>query len=335
MNKVVLQEDIDYLKGLIKVNLSELNDVNVVNKKDKQPLAYSEASGKFITVDWVEIGDAMGVSLKQVNKTGIVGSTTMPYIVSIPINTLDFKVPKVNVLKFVLGTQNIVSVINTFLSSESTGFQADSMLTFDGRVKLNTTANSNMVKDGEINNYGVYTTSFNPNDFNTLSQIAINDDGMNRSLSRTGVPNNRLIIPTSDIDLSNASNIDFFKLTATSGITGVRVVCSVDGGKAWKTYDGNNWININLTVSELYTKGIDVTSFNAITSAFWNLLTSTHKIRFAYLIQPSNTIDDLSIQYDGLGSWVECKDTSYDVVYGSNSLLQIKLYFSGDVKINY
>jgi hypothetical protein len=65
------------------------------------------------------------------------------------------------------------------------------------------------------------------------------------------------------------------------------------------------------------------------------MLVTTHKIRFAYLLQDDNYIDQLTLQYDCQGYWVGAKDTEYDVIYATNNLMQIKLYISTDVKINY
>jgi len=53
------------------------------------------------------------------------------------------------------------------------------------------------------------------------------------------------------------------------------------------------------------------------------------------LIRDSSYINALSLQYDGIGYWQEAKNDDYDVVYSSNTLMQVKLYISGDIKINY
>jgi hypothetical protein len=95
-----------------------------------------------------------------------------------------------------------------------------------------------------------------------------------------------------------------------------------------------------LAVDDVKTKGIDIATFNAINSTYWNLFNTNKKIRFAYLLamdsisDPEN-IDNLELQYDGKGKWLEAKENEYDVEYVSNTVLQVLLKFSGDVKINY
>lgn len=313
-----------------------LDDVNMVNKKDKQVVAYSIDTKKFVPVDLPSLYSDVGLGTRQLNKMGVTGTTTAPQIIDIPINTLDFKTPRINVLKFVLGTQNVVKTINTFASNEISAFKSDNMINFDGAAKLNTTINLTMSNEGIVEGiYTLYDVPLNMDDFKTVSQVSIIDNTTSQVLSMLGTSTDRLVMPLSDVDLSNADNIDSFTLTATDGI---RVTCSVDGGITWKTFNSGagSWDNINPTVTDVAAKGISPTEFNVISNLYWNLLTSTtNKIRFAYLLKDTNSVDNISLQYDGKGFWVEAKDTTYDVAYASNTLLQVKLYFSGDVKINY
>ena len=52
-------------------------------------------------------------------------------------------------------------------------------------------------------------------------------------------------------------------------------------------------------------------------------------------ISDVENIDNLNLEYDGLGKWVQAKETDYDVVYASNTILQVFIKFSGDIKINF
>lgn len=311
----------------------ELDDVDVVNKKSGQIVAYSGTTEKFTTIDLSAIGEAAGLSLKQINKMGVTGTTTTPKIIDIPINTLDFKLPKLNVLKFVLGDQNVIKSENGFSNSEINDFTQDDMIVFDGKAHLKTSFQSTMNYDGDIDNYKSYSINFDKSNVKSISDLNIIDSGSDKVLNMAAVPMDRLLVPVGDLNLSNASNIDGFTLTASG--SNVRIVCSIDSGSTYKTFDGMNWNNINLTVDDVKTNGITLAAFNAISSTYWNMLVTTNKIRFAYLLMDNNSIDELKLQYDGQGYWVEAKPTEYDVVYASNSLMQVKIYFSSDVKINY
>jgi hypothetical protein len=311
----------------------ELSDVDVVNRKDSQVVTYSGATGKFTTIDIQTIGDAAGLSLKQITKMGVTGTTTTPQTIEIPISTVNFNVPKVNVLKFQLGDQNVIKTENGFLNSEINDFLIDEMILFDGTAHLKTSFQSTMNYDGDIDTYKSYSVQFDKSLFKSLSDISVSDSGTNKILNITAIPFDRLLIPVGDLNLSNVSNIDYFNIAATG--SNIRVVCSVDSGATWKTFNGTQWVNINLNIDDVKANGIIPSSFNVISSTLWNLLVTTNKIRFAYLLSDNNTIDELKLQYDAPGHWVEAKPTEYDVIYASNSLMQVKLYLSGDVKINY
>ena len=319
-----------------------LDDVNVSNKQDKQVVIYSADQQKFTTVDLQNIGDTTGLSLNQVSKMGVTGSTTTPYEVDIPINTVDFKVPKVNVLKYLPVNDNIIKTLNNFSNSESNDFQSDEMVTFDDTAHLQTNYNYSMTQTTDNTNLatGEYEIEIDKSIFKEIDNMEENIDGVNEILTMSAIPFDRLLIASGDKDLSYVQNIDYFKLTGTGN--NLKVVVSVDSGVAWKTFstDTNTWNNINLTVNDVKEKGIDITTFNAINSTYWNLLNTNKKIRFAYLLSMDNisdteNVDNLDLQYDGQGEWMEAKDNEYDIIYKSNTLLEILLKFSGDVKINY
>lgn len=153
------------------------------------------------------------------------------------------------------------------------------------------------------------------------------------SLVIKATPTDRLLVPKGDMNLSNVENVNYFNLSASGSL---KIICSIDSGITWKTFNSfNQWEDINLTIEDVRTKGIDINRFNYISDVYWNTLINSNKVRFAYLLEDTTSIEELKMQYDGKGYWIETKDTEYDVIYASNSLLQVKLYFSGDIKINY
>lgn len=321
----------------------ELSDVNVANKKDKQIVVYSEDQQKFTTIDIGNIGDVAGLSLRQISKMGITGSTSTPYEVDISINTVDFKVPRVNVLKWQPSAeQDVIKTLNSFSNSESNDFEPDDMIVFDDTAHLKTEHNYPMqyIRDIGTDNRE-YGCEIDKSIFKSIEDMQENVDGVDEYLNLTAIPKDRLLIANGDKDLSYVENIDYFKVTATG--TNIKIVCSVDSGETWKTFNADNtdhWEDINLTVSDVKAKGIDITTFNAINSTYWNLLNTNKKIRFAYLLSMENisdveNIDNLDLQYDGQGKWIQALESTFDVVYASNTQLQVFLKFSGDVKINY
>jgi hypothetical protein len=317
-----------------------LDDVNVANKQDKQAVVYSEDMKKFTTINIEDIGEAAGLSLKQISKMGIVGSPSNPYIIDIPINTLDFKVPRVNVLKYQPSEeQNVIKTLNSFSNSECNDFKFDDMVVFDDTVHLKTSYSYQMSYIGDVGNYNKeYSCNIDKSIFKEISDISQSRDGVNEIIILTAIPKDRLLISDRDKDLSYVENIDYFKITARGN--NLKIVCSTDSGVTWKTFNTDHWEDINLTVDDVKNRGIDIDTFNSINSSYWNLLNINKKIRFAYVfsmddISDVENIDNLDLQYDGKGKWIQAKEDTYDVVYSSNTNLQVFLKFSGDVKINY
>ncbi|MBV4450622.1 signal peptidase II [Clostridium tyrobutyricum] len=316
-----------------------LDDVNVANKQDKQVVVYSEDMKKFTTIDVEAIGDAAGLSLKQISKMGVVGSPSSPYVVDIPINTLDFKVSRVNVLQFQQGDQDIIKTLNSFSNSESSDFVSDDMIAFDDTVHLKTQYDYQAQYEGDIGaDNKEYSCVIDKGIFKSIEDIQVNQDGVNEVLTLTAIPSDRLLIASGDKDLSYVQNIDYFQITGSGA--NLKIIVSVDSGESWKTFNTDHWDDINLTVEDVKTKGIDITTFNDISSTYWNLLNTSKKIRFAYLlsmesIDDTENIDNLELQYDGQGKWVQATEDTYDVVYASNTQLQVFIKFSGDIKINY
>lgn len=316
-----------------------LSDVDVINKKDKQIIAYSEATGKFTTIDPTNIGGGSGSTvINQINRLGVVGTSTAPSTIDIPVNTVDFKVPTVNVLKFQTGQQNVIKSLNGFSASENIENVNDNMVVFDGTIRLKTQHDYNLTYDSDSTSYTGYSCDVDLSQFKIFSSCLNTQSGTDELFRLNAVPNDRLFSKSVDYDLSNASNIDYFNITGTGA--NVKIIVSIDEGNTWKTFNVDHFENIPYAVSDVKSKGISISTFNAIGSSYWNTLITTKKIRFAILfcmdsISDVQNMDLLSVQYDGLGSWVQAKPTEFDVIYASNTLLQIKIYFSGDIKINY
>lgn len=168
------------------------------------------------------------------------------------------------------------------------------------------------------------------------------DDNSANSLSThiTGVPNDKLIFPTDDINISSVDNIDSFTInTDVSGDGVLKIITSIDSGSTWKTWDGSNWVSINPTVSDAKLNGMTPAIFNAITSEEWETLRdNANTIRFAYYLELSATSDTanadaLVSQFDMQGSWKRYKDADYE--YISNTTLVVTVYEDGNYKINY
>jgi hypothetical protein len=315
-----------------------LDDVNVVNKQDKQVVVYSADQQKFTTINIENIGEASGLSLKQVSKMGVVGDEITPYIVDIPINTIDFRVPRVNVLHFQAGDENVIKTLNNFSNSEVNDFIYDDTITFDDTAHLKTVYTYQMQYENDINNNKEYSYEINKSNFKDIISITQNTDGLDEIIDINAIPKDRFLMASGDKDLSSVGNIDYFNITGTGN--NLKIIVSIDSGVTWQTFNTDHWENIELNIDEVKFNGINITIFNNINSTYWNLLNTNKKIRFAYLLSVDNItdiekVDNLELQYDSQGKWIQAKEDSYDVEYASNTQLQIFIKFSGDIKINY
>ncbi|MPQ32431.1 signal peptidase II [Clostridium estertheticum] len=329
----ILREIID--KRITK--FEELSDVDVVNKKDKQIVVFSGDTNRFTTIDLRQIGDESGLSLKQISKMSVIGSPTVPKVVDIPINTIDFKVPRVNVLRFQLGDQNVIKTETSFNNGESNDFVLDNKLVFDGTVHLNNNYEYKMKVEEVSEKYDIYSVELDFSDFKAIKEIVQIDKGLDKYVLIKSIPSDRLMIPIGDMNLSSVQHIDKFQLKSF-GKNG-KIISSSDCGETWATWYGGAWKDINLSLDNVKTYGMNIDTFNSV-GEHWNDIITAKKIRFAYLLQQDDidyneSYDELTIQYDSQGEWIQAKENEYDVVYASNTLLQVKIYFSGDVKINY
>lgn len=318
--------------------LEQLIDVDVTNKKDKQVLAYSADTDKFTTVDAEAVGSGGGNKLEQVCKMGVVGTPDKPHIVKIPINTTDFKVPRVNVLQYEVGEKDIIITQNTFSNAEHTDFLTDEMILFDDKAHLKTEHDYKYNFINEDDKYIYDSTTIDLDKFKHIEDLTDIEDGVVKKLQVTAIPKDRLLIPKKDFNLSYAEHIDYFKLVASG--KNLKIIISADGGVTWKTFKNEKWLDIDLNIKEVEKNGITTEVFNKINESFWNELITNKKVRFAYLFKMNNMddveeLDDLKLQYDGVGMWVQVPETSYKVIYSSNTILQVHLMFNGDVKINY
>ncbi|WP_242977111.1 signal peptidase II [Clostridium botulinum] len=317
----------------------ELQDVDVINKQDNQVVAYSKDTGKFTTINLETLKEATGLSVKQICKTGVNGTSDNPESIEIPINTLNFRVLPVDVLRY--STENkddIVEIKNDFKNTEVTQFQKDNQILFDDKAHLKTEYDSAFNLINEFDDAVEYSIRFKKSDYKKVEEFKVNEDGVLQNLKTIAIPYDRLLIPINNLNLSNVRNIDCFKIEALGN--NFRIVCSVDDGTTWKTFKNQSWENIDLEIESIKEKGIPIEVFNSINSLFWNELITANKIRFAYLfsmdnIQNIEEIDKLTFQYDKNGSWIQCNCNEFKATYVSNSLLKVDLYFSGDVKINY
>lgn len=162
----------------------------------------------------------------------------------------------------------------------------------------------------------------------------------NKTMRITGVPHDVLIVPVTDISLTNVYSIDYFNLKA--GISNqllFKVIASFDEGVTWYTRDGNTWAPIALTLEEVKSNGMTAAVFNSLGRFDWEeIRKGSDTVRFAYFMSMNKSTDSVAIdalvsQVDMQGRWKHAKTATWE--YITNDFLNVILTKNGDYKIIY
>lgn len=135
-----------------------------INLLKIQKVIKNDGNGETFLNDKLEYQEIRPKELHQVTKLGV----TAPLEVEIKINqTNDFKMPDVNVLKYVPGTSNQIVDVCTFDENNELDFEPNNNVQFDGVMRLKTTFEQPMIKTGDF-----YETTINKSNLD-ISSISI------------------------------------------------------------------------------------------------------------------------------------------------------------------
>lgn len=134
--------------------------------------------GSSVSASWEEVGAGTQnttSSVNQVTKLNVVGSVASPYTTEISItDNPQFNIQTPNVLKFIAGTQNVVTTIVNFNNSDASSFDSNSNVTFDGTMRLKTSYTTTMTANttfttGET----LYVTTLDLSSFKKIEKIEV------------------------------------------------------------------------------------------------------------------------------------------------------------------
>lgn len=185
----------------------------------------------------------------------------------------------------ITGSQSeVVNLLADFTNSESTNFIHSNNVSFDGDMHFQTNFTDSFQKERDLISGKEYTVLFDKSSYKSIASISNNDLNLNIQ----AIPQDELIIANDYISLNTIENIDKFILVGTD----IKVI--INNGAEWFTLDtvNNKFITINTTVEDVKIHGIDINTFNSISSLAWNdLLLTNKKVKFGYLLA-MNSIDD-------------------------------------------
>lgn len=201
---------------------------------------------------------------------------------------------------------------------------------------LTSTEKKALFTDNGAANIGATEIALMDSDF-TVLRLGDSEDSDSFNSSITAIPNAQIVTPKSLVDLEM---LDVFKsITTTSTVSGngsVRVAITKDLTN-YLIYD-SEWKSIN--IANIATEGMTPSQISGLTSAEWELL-DADEIAFAYCISLTSSsdvaeVDKTEILADIKGEIEsKIKGSDYDYSYPTSKSLKVKIYKSGDFKINY
>jgi hypothetical protein len=182
----------------------------------------------------------------------------------------------------------------------------------------------------------------------SFPKLLVWTDGLTNKQSKfSQIPHGKLILPTGDISLGSIEGIDSVSIISNIGGNGVvKSIVSTDKGVTWKTWDTTlltpTWVIVDSTnLPEVKRIGMDSTTLNARVRADWDSLIGTSTtLRIGYYIEINSSsdvanTDSIGFTVDMLGSWdLATLGTDYTYGYPKNDVLNLRIFNSGDYKIN-
>ena len=334
-----------------KLRLGELDDVDVNGVNNDYVLTYSKDSNKYITIPFANLINSLGSNIsssfkyEQIERLNCNGTINNPEIVTIPLQTTDFRLGQVNLLKQEYLDENIPMTLTEFNSGDKNNYLQNDFIIFDGNSKLETNYSEDMInvtsENSNIENASELTCIIDKSIFESYDNFKIDDNSNPIKLTYNSIPKNKLLIQNMDYNLSLIKRLNTMTLTGIGN--NIKIVSSVDSGITWKYFDINTETFKDL--SELNEENIKqygntIIDFNNINRR-WNYIIGEKKIRFAYLINmidfnDTESLDKLELTYTENVSdiWVQEKENNYDVKI-TNTEMKIYIYTDGNFKINY
>lgn len=153
----------------------------------------------------------------------------------------------------------------------------------------------------------------------------------------------QLVKANGDINLKNVTGINSISITTNEVESGqVRMIVSVDSGITWKTWDGSNWQDVDISnLDNVKSFGMPSFIINGLSTVQWDLLINgVDGIRFAYYLEITGPldvaeVDQLDVDFDYNGRWEKAEHMAdFDYFY-ENDLFTVQFFVDGDFKINY
>ena len=228
----------------------------------------------------IQIGTG-GDNLKLTNE--ITATANMAY--SIPISGYLMPSQSVaQVYKYNEASPSIIHYQNDFNNANASSFSYDAeQIKFDGMMQIRDTYDYEFTA---IDDY------FETQQIDFAAFVGFDSDAvLTEKVTLKGLKTTQAVaVASGDIPLDETLEINKVTLTVVGT---VRVAMSLNSGFTWQTFDGANFVDLNiLNLSEFKENGMTAATLNAITKAQWAAYRgSSNKLRFAYFIERLSVAD--------------------------------------------
>lgn len=222
-----------------------------------------------------------GDNLKLTNE--ITATANMAY--SIPISGYLMPSQSVaQVYKYNEASPSIIHYQNDFNNANASSFNYDAeQIKFDGMMQIRDTYDYDFTP---VDDY------FETQQIDFAAFVGFDSDAViAEKVTLKGLKTTQAVaVASGDIPLDETLEINKVTLTAVGT---VRVAMSLDSGFSWQTFDGANFVDLNISdLSDFKANGMTATTLNAITKSQWTTYRGTsNKLRFAYFIERLSVAD--------------------------------------------
>lgn len=260
------------------------NIVNAIVSKNvtaTNAMGFNDLASKILLIEGTGSGGGGTDNLKLTDE--IVATANMAY--SIPINGYLMPSQSVaQVYKYNEASPSVIHYQNDFNNANASSFSYDAeQIKFDGMMQIRDTYDYEFTA---IDDY------FETQQIDFAAFVGFDSDAViAEKVTLKGLKTTQAVaVASGDIPLDETLEINKVTLTAVGT---VRVAMSLDSGFSWQTFNGANFVDLNiLDLSEFKANGMTATTLNAVTKAQWTTYRGTsNKLRFAYFIERLSIAD--------------------------------------------
>jgi hypothetical protein len=249
-----------------------------------------------------------------------------------------------SVIQFIPGASGIVQYNCEFNNTDSTNFDTNANVVFDGTIHLiDKTISNNFIDNGVCGSGKLWYCPVDKTKLQSLDSFTFIDDIVpNLSISGTNLP--QLLLANGNIDLTGISQLTQIIWNPTISGTGiVRLIMSFNSGTTWYGFDSISFNEVNVSdLSDVKLKGMTASIANAMSvSDIESMRNQSNILKFGYYIEKNNINDvasnnNIQIIVSMPGSNSICDSSKYTVnLESDNKTITYNFNTSGTYTINY